>query len=169
MNIFTSKDSVGSKLKLFLLLRLVNTTCAQFEFKKLLILLQSCNSCLQCGFGSTSKKLWQMLVLLLFPTLTKMNHPVQRTQINTRLQRVQIILLRLFFSDKYEEFSWSPDAIFLSNKNVFAEKKNWTDVPVHDPSLTTLPESSTPKAVYTVCANKRLKMRLHSCKWTEYT
>ena len=52
----------------------------------------------------TSKKLWQMLVLLLFPTLTKMNHPVQRTHINTRLQRVQIILLRLFFQINTKNF-----------------------------------------------------------------
>ena len=33
MNIFTSKDSLESKLKLLTLLRLVNKNCAQFELK----------------------------------------------------------------------------------------------------------------------------------------
>ena len=137
MNIFTSRDSLESKLKLLMLLRLVNKNCAQFEFKKLLILLQSSNSCLQCGFGSTSKKLWQMLVLLLLPTLTKMNNSVQRTHVNTRLQRVQTILFRSFFHLNTKKFPWSPNAIALSNKNIVAVKKYWTDVPVHDPSYAT--------------------------------
>ena len=167
MNIFTSRDSLESKLKLLMLLRLVNKNCAQFEFKKLLILLQSSNSCLQCGFGSTSKKLWQMLVLLLFPTLTKINNPVQRTHVNTRLQRDQTILLRLFFQLNTKNFH-GPLMQSLYQTKTLSRKKSTEQM---YPCMTqaTLPGSSTPNAVYTVCANKRLKIRLHSCKWTEYT
>ena len=161
MNIFTSKDSLGSKLKLFMLLRLVNTTCAQFEFKKLLILLQSCNSCLQCGFRSTSKKLWQMLVLLLFPTFNEQPRTEDARKHTTAASSDNP------FQANTKNFH-GPLTQSLYQTKTLSRKKSIEQM---YPCMTqaTLPESSTPKAVYTVCANKRLKIRLHSCKWTEYT
>ena len=107
-----------------------------------------------------------MLVLLLFPTFNEQPR-TEDARKHTTAASSDNPFQAFFFQLNAKNFH-GPLMQSLYQTKTLSRKKSTEQM---NPCMTqaTLPESSTPNAVYTVCANKRLKMRLHSCKWTEYT